>query len=223
MRISGSLFRMHTLYNAPLLSRAMHCFPSVMRKMSSTVFLLTDAQGYSPNNTTLLSNHAATLLALLRPREAIQDCEKALAVDPNFLRAYQRMSRAQLMLGNIDEARKLISVCLERDPSNGTFKEDVSYLYLSLLSMYSLIISFLISHPFSFLQRNQIDFVEKTQQQIAEAMKNKAYSEALMLITRVIECVFFYFMPISFHLTSSRGTRPSRSSCAWSRLRSSCS
>lgn len=40
-----------------------------------------------------------------------------------------------------------------------------------------------------FVQRNQIDFVERTQQQIAEAMKVKSYSDALQLIARVIECV----------------------------------
>lgn len=79
----------------------------------------------TPNNPSYICNHAAALLSLLRPREAMQDCERALAIDPNFVRAYQRWSKAQLMLGNIDEAKRLIEICIQKDPNNATFKEDV--------------------------------------------------------------------------------------------------
>lgn len=93
----------------------------------------TNEAALSPNNPTLICNHAAALLSLLRPREAIQDCERALTLDPNFLRAYQRMAKAQLMLGNIDEAKRLIELCVERDPNNGTFKEEVRFSVHALL------------------------------------------------------------------------------------------
>ena len=52
-----------------------------------------DARGYS--------NRAAALAKLLSFPDAIQDCNKAIEKDPNFIRAYIRKANAQLAMKRI--------------------------------------------------------------------------------------------------------------------------
>jgi tetratricopeptide (TPR) repeat protein len=63
----------------------------------------------------LFSNRAATLLALERYEEALQDCDKVLEIDPKFMKGYLRKSMALKALGRKREALEVAKVGLKLD------------------------------------------------------------------------------------------------------------
>ncbi|KAG6557034.1 hypothetical protein Mapa_000960 [Marchantia paleacea] len=60
------------------------------------------------------SNRAATRMVVGRMREALADCMRAMAVDPNFLRVRLRAASCHLALGEIDAAEAAYKECLRR-------------------------------------------------------------------------------------------------------------
>lgn len=58
------------------------------------------------------SNRAATRMAVGRMREALADCKRAMAIDPNFLRVQIRAASCHLLLGETEEAVALFKGCL---------------------------------------------------------------------------------------------------------------
>lgn len=58
------------------------------------------------------SNRAATRMAVGRMREALADCKRAMAIDPNFLRVQIRAASCHLSLGETEEAVALFKGCL---------------------------------------------------------------------------------------------------------------
>ncbi|KAI4300823.1 hypothetical protein L6164_034157 [Bauhinia variegata] len=59
------------------------------------------------------SNRAATRMALGRIREAVGDCLMATDVDPTFLKVQMRTANCHLLLGEVDNAKRCFSKCLE--------------------------------------------------------------------------------------------------------------
>ncbi|MCD7468674.1 hypothetical protein HAX54_007066 [Datura stramonium] len=59
------------------------------------------------------SNRAATRMSLRRMREAISDCASAAALDPHFLKVKLRAANCYLVLGEVEEAIKYYTNCLE--------------------------------------------------------------------------------------------------------------
>ncbi|KAL8514660.1 hypothetical protein ACS0TY_013663 [Phlomoides rotata] len=93
------------------------------------------AIGYSMRPLLLCySNRAATRMSLGRMREAIEDCTKASALDPDFLKATLRAGNCYLVLGEVEDAiicyTKCLSdgtsICLDRrvtiEPADGLHK-----------------------------------------------------------------------------------------------------
>ncbi|KAL8493921.1 hypothetical protein ACS0TY_024902 [Phlomoides rotata] len=75
------------------------------------------AIGYSMRPLLLCySNRAATRMSLGRMREAIEDCTKASALDPDFLKATLRAGNCYLVLGEVEDAIICYTKCL----SDGT-------------------------------------------------------------------------------------------------------
>ncbi|KAL2464637.1 uncharacterized protein Fot_52593 [Forsythia ovata] len=59
------------------------------------------------------SNRAATRMCLGRMREALEDCTKAIALDPSFLKVTVRAGNCHLMLGEVEDAMQYYKKCLE--------------------------------------------------------------------------------------------------------------
>lgn len=62
------------------------------------------------------SNRAATRMSLVRMREALEDCMKAVALDPNFFRVQVRAANCYLALGEVKNASKFFMKCLQHVP-----------------------------------------------------------------------------------------------------------
>ncbi|XP_031495117.1 TPR repeat-containing thioredoxin TTL1-like isoform X1 [Nymphaea colorata] len=60
----------------------------------------------SPENPACRSNRAAALTALGRLTEAVRECEEAVRLDPNYVRAHQRLAGLYLRLGQVHNARR---------------------------------------------------------------------------------------------------------------------
>ncbi|GCE98110.1 Hsp90 cochaperone [Zygosaccharomyces mellis] len=66
-----------------------------------------DVRGYS--------NRAAALAKLMSFPEAIEDCDKAVSIDPNFVRAYIRKATAQIAVKEYAAALETLTIARERD------------------------------------------------------------------------------------------------------------
>ncbi|KAF8398323.1 hypothetical protein HHK36_017250 [Tetracentron sinense] len=76
----------------------------------------------SPNETSIsclralalcYSNRAATRMSIGRIREALVDCMKAAAIDPNFLKVQLRAANCHLALGEVEDALRYFKKCLQ--------------------------------------------------------------------------------------------------------------
>ncbi|KAM7492531.1 hypothetical protein LguiA_035452 [Lonicera macranthoides] len=60
----------------------------------------------SPGNAAYHCNRAAALMGLKRSGEAVRDCEEAIRLDPEYLRAHHRLGSLLLSLGQVENARR---------------------------------------------------------------------------------------------------------------------
>ncbi|CAH9079328.1 unnamed protein product [Cuscuta epithymum] len=124
------------------------------------------------------SNRAATRMSLCRVREAINDCSRAAALDPSFLKVKLRAGNCYLLLGEVQEAvvnynsclESKAAVCLDRriaiEASNGLQKAEkvAEKLRLSV----------------ELLQQKTADAAKGALEIIAEALCISLYSEKLL-------------------------------------------
>ena len=68
----------------------------------------------------IYSNRAATLLSLERYQEALEDCEKVLALDPKFLKGHLRKAMALNKLGQLNKALEAAEAGLAIDKNPKT-------------------------------------------------------------------------------------------------------
>ncbi|KAE9585148.1 hypothetical protein Lal_00017825 [Lupinus albus] len=72
----------------------------------------------SPGSAAYRSNRAAALTGLGRLVEAVRECEEAVKLDPNHVRAHHRLATLFLRLGQVENARKHLGhPGLQPDPS----------------------------------------------------------------------------------------------------------
>lgn len=71
------------------------------KNYQAAVGAYTKAIALDSENPSLFTNRSAALLMLLQYREAMQDCDQALALDPTNSKAYFR--KATACKGNVDE------------------------------------------------------------------------------------------------------------------------
>ncbi|PIN17694.1 hypothetical protein CDL12_09639 [Handroanthus impetiginosus] len=62
------------------------------------------------------SNRAATRMSLGRLREALEDCTRSSAIDPNFLKVQVRAASCYLALGEVEDATLHFMKCLQVGP-----------------------------------------------------------------------------------------------------------
>eukprot|EP01128_Nolandella_sp_AFSM9_P010363 TRINITY_DN7142_c0_g1_i1.p1 TRINITY_DN7142_c0_g1~~TRINITY_DN7142_c0_g1_i1.p1 ORF type:complete len:390 (-),score=141.23 TRINITY_DN7142_c0_g1_i1:197-1366(-) len=77
----------------------------------------TDAINCNPDNAVYYSNRALVLQRLNRSQDAIVDCEKAISLDPKFLRGYLRLADSYANLNRFDEAIAQIDLVIGMDDS----------------------------------------------------------------------------------------------------------
>lgn len=72
----------------------------------------------------VLSNRAASFIATKDYKNALDDIKHALRINPQFTRCYKRLFKANLGLGNIDDAQHALKTALQMDPSDASNKAD---------------------------------------------------------------------------------------------------
>lgn len=74
------------------------------------------------------TNRAIAYLKVDKFERAKQDCQRALDIDPNFAKAYNRLSKCCIALGDLVEASLQLQRSIELDPKNQVNKKDQKYL-----------------------------------------------------------------------------------------------
>ena len=72
----------------------------------------------------ILSNRAASYIAVKEYKKALDDCKAAIRINPDFARTYKRLFKAHLALGNIDPAKEALEQAVALDPNDASNKKD---------------------------------------------------------------------------------------------------
>ena len=72
----------------------------------------------------LLSNRAASFIAIKEYKNTLNDIKHVLRIKPQFSRCYKQIFKANLVLGNVDDAQQALKVALEMDPNDASNKAD---------------------------------------------------------------------------------------------------
>ncbi|KAI5064276.1 hypothetical protein GOP47_0020946 [Adiantum capillus-veneris] len=86
-----------------------------MGHFSEALALYDKSIGICPNYAPYRSNRAAALAGLGRVGEAVLECEEAIKLDPQYLRAHQRAAHLYLRLGMIESAKRLFRASMGKD------------------------------------------------------------------------------------------------------------
>ncbi|GLE02548.1 hypothetical protein PINS_up011386 [Pythium insidiosum] len=79
-----------------------------------------------PNSHIYYANYAAALMYLGRYSEVIDNCEKAIALKPSYVKAYSRMGNAQIHLKDFDGAIESFRRGLEVDSTNAACRDGLA-------------------------------------------------------------------------------------------------
>ena len=80
-----------------------------------------------PKCVAVLGNCSAAALMLKRYEDVISNCMAIIEVEPSYIKAYSRMSKAQLGLSNFAEALKWAREACGREPGSAVLKAVSSY------------------------------------------------------------------------------------------------
>ena len=72
----------------------------------------------------ILSNRAASYIAVKEYKKALDDCKAAIRINPDFARVYKRLFKAHLALGNLSDAKEAFDRAVELDPNDKSNKQD---------------------------------------------------------------------------------------------------
>jgi len=72
----------------------------------------------------VLSNRAASFIAIKDYKNALDDIKFALRINPQFTRCYKRLFKANLGLGNIDDANQALQTAIQMDANDASNKAD---------------------------------------------------------------------------------------------------
>jgi len=92
------------------------------KKYDEAIDAYTKAIALHPNNPVYYSNRAAAHSNKSDHLAAVGDAEKAIAVDPKFVKAYHRLGHAQYSLGDYKGAADAFERGLKQDPANASLK-----------------------------------------------------------------------------------------------------
>lgn len=79
------------------------------------------------------SNRAAAYLALKKPQQAIKDADLALQVDPEFHRGYSRKATCYTKIGQVQEARRILTEGIAKIKNNEPLRKELNDLDVFLV------------------------------------------------------------------------------------------
>lgn len=82
----------------------------------------------------LHANKAAALIKLAMVEEAIKDCDKAVTLDPLYVRAWARRASAHQQKEQLEEALDDWKKVLELEPGHGEAKEAIKVFFIVISS-----------------------------------------------------------------------------------------
>jgi tetratricopeptide (TPR) repeat protein len=82
-----------------------------------------DAIEIQPHET-IFSNRAASFIAIKEFRRAMEDCQQAVRLNPDFARTYKRLFKAHMALGNVQEANEALQIAIQKEPNDAANKAD---------------------------------------------------------------------------------------------------
>ncbi|KAK2462007.1 hypothetical protein APHAL10511_006470 [Amanita phalloides] len=92
------------------------------KKYDEAIAAYTKAIEIDANNPVYYSNRAAAYSSKNDHLAAVGDAEKAISVDPKFVKAYHRLGHAQYSLGDFQAATDAFERGLRNDPTNASLK-----------------------------------------------------------------------------------------------------
>ncbi|KAL5558398.1 hypothetical protein UlMin_034609 [Ulmus minor] len=101
---------------------------------SDAIQLYNCAVALCEDNAVYYCNRAAAYTQIKKYNEAIRDCHKSIAIDPNYSKAYSRLGLAYYAQGNYTDAiHKGFERALQLDPSNEAVRENIRVAMLKQL------------------------------------------------------------------------------------------
>lgn len=94
-------------------------------KYKEAIVCYTKAIEMDPENHIFFCNRAAAYTHLKDYRNSVLDCERAIAINPNYSKAYSRLGTSLFYQGNYQRAVDAFTKACELDPSNERYKEDL--------------------------------------------------------------------------------------------------
>jgi tetratricopeptide (TPR) repeat protein len=94
------------------------CFDNFRRLI---MFIFIECYGQEP---AYFTNRAIAYLKTEKYERAKQDCQRALDIDPKFAKAYNRLSKCCIALGDLYNASLQLQKSIELDPANAVNKKD---------------------------------------------------------------------------------------------------
>eukprot|EP01062_Namystynia_karyoxenos_P073334 TRINITY_DN70136_c0_g1_i1.p1 TRINITY_DN70136_c0_g1~~TRINITY_DN70136_c0_g1_i1.p1 ORF type:complete len:634 (+),score=243.60 TRINITY_DN70136_c0_g1_i1:67-1902(+) len=95
------------------------------RAWGDAVALYSKAIAMAPREATYLTNRAAAYLMLARYRDCVADCELAISIDPGLAKAYMRLAKAKLEMGDIAGSLGALRVGVEHAPGNEELRAEL--------------------------------------------------------------------------------------------------
>jgi len=95
------------------------------KEYKEAISYYTEAIQLDPKNHIYYSNRSACYVSLEQWAEAAFDAKECLKLSPNFLKAYYRLSLAQMEMGELDAAHSTIKLGLNLDPNNAQLMKQV--------------------------------------------------------------------------------------------------
>ncbi|KAM7279675.1 hypothetical protein ACFE04_006809 [Oxalis oulophora] len=124
------------------------------------------------------SNRAATRMSLGRMRDALEDCMKASAIDPNFVKAQVRAANCYLALGEVEDATLYFKKCLQSGDDVCVDRKIVIEASDGLLKAQKL--SECIQHSSELMRSKTPDDLKSALDVITEALLICFYAETLL-------------------------------------------
>jgi len=92
------------------------------QKFPEAIKCYTESIRRKPDDPRVWSNRAACYTKLTALPEALKDAEKAIEIDPTFIKAYTRKGHAQFFMKEYDKAMATYQQGLDKDPNNEELK-----------------------------------------------------------------------------------------------------
>eukprot|EP01096_Ripella_sp_DP13-Kostka_P016678 TRINITY_DN8211_c0_g1_i1.p1 TRINITY_DN8211_c0_g1~~TRINITY_DN8211_c0_g1_i1.p1 ORF type:complete len:438 (+),score=246.01 TRINITY_DN8211_c0_g1_i1:87-1316(+) len=93
------------------------------KQFDEAIRLYGEAIDINPTNPIYFANRAAAYSHQKKHLEAIQDCKKAIELDPNYSKGWSRLGLSLYSLGNFGDSAQAYKKALELEPNNQQVKE----------------------------------------------------------------------------------------------------